>query len=136
MPLSLQIITPRRIVVDAPVDAVSAPGAAGSLGVLPGHEPLVTSLAAGELRYRSGAEEQVLYVAEGFMEVQPDRVVVLIADAARPEEIDVERARRQLEEARQQMDAKRADLDYERIRLAMLQTLAQLRVAEHRKKGR
>ena len=70
------------------------PGKNGYLGVLPGHAPLITELAVGEITYRAGAEEQRLAVAWGFAEVLPEVDARILAETAeRPSEIDVERAR-------------------------------------------
>ncbi len=95
--LSVEIVTGERIVLsEQDVDMVVAPGADGTLGILPRHAPLITTLAAGELRIKKGADEQSIIVFGGFMEVIPDKVVVLADSAERAEEIDVARA----EEAR------------------------------------
>lgn len=91
--LSVEIVTGERIVFsESDVDMVVAPGSDGMLGILPQHAPLITTLSAGELRVKKGASEQSLLVFGGFMEVTPDKVVVLADTAERAEEIDVSRA--------------------------------------------
>lgn len=91
--LSVEIVTGERIVFsESDVDMVVAPGADGMLGILPQHAPLITTLSAGELRVKKGNSEQALIVFGGFMEVTPDKVVVLADTAERAEEIDVSRA--------------------------------------------
>ncbi|MBA3416052.1 MAG: F0F1 ATP synthase subunit epsilon [Chloroflexia bacterium] len=88
--LSVEIVTGERIVFsEDDVDMVVAPGADGTLGILPHHAPLITTLAAGELRIKKGGAEQSIVVFGGFMEVTPDKVVVLADSAERAEEIDV-----------------------------------------------
>src|SRR5947209_19460204 len=95
--IRLEVVTPERVVLEDDADIVIARGAEGDLGVLHGHEPLITPLDVGELVYRVHGEERILAVAGGFLEVRPDRVVVLADVAERAEEIDQQRA----EEARQ-----------------------------------
>ena len=90
--IDLQIVTPDRRIVQEQVDEVEIPGAEGYFGVLPGHTPLLASLAVGELWYRKGQEKIYLAIAFGFAEVLPDRVTILARIAERAEDIDVERA--------------------------------------------
>ena len=100
--LNVEIVTGERIVLsETDVDMVVAPGAAGQLGVLPQHAPLITLLDAGELRIKKGNTEQSLLVFGGFMEVTPEKVIILADTAERAEEIDVARA----EDARQRAEA-------------------------------
>src|ERR671937_975723 len=100
--LELQIVTPDRLLVREQVDEVEIPGSEGYFGVLPGHTPLLASLAVGELWYRKGQEKTYLSLAFGFAEVLPDRVTILAQLAERAEEIDVARA----EEARRRAEAR------------------------------
>src|SRR3712207_9363807 len=87
-----EIFTGERVVYsESDVDMVVAPGSGGTLGILPRHAPLITTLAAGELRVKKGGREQSLVVFGGFMEVTPDRVVILADTAERAEEIGVAR---------------------------------------------
>ena len=97
--LHLEIVTPSRRVVEVEVDEVRLPGALGEMGVLPGHIPLLTSLAAGPLTYFDGSTEARYAVQGGFAEVLPDRVTVLATVAESPEDIDVTEARKNLEAA-------------------------------------
>ena len=75
--LELQIVTPERLLLREQVDEVEIPGSEGYFGVLPGHTPLLASLALGELWYRRGQEKTYLSIAFGFAEVLPDRVTIL-----------------------------------------------------------
>src|SRR5215813_802593 len=90
--LTLEIVTPDRALVKEQVDEVVVPAAEGSLGILPGHTPLLAALRVGELTYRHGKDVTHLSVAFGFVEVLPDHVTVLAQIAERAEEIDVARA--------------------------------------------
>src|SRR5579862_4475538 len=90
--LQLQIVSADRMLVNETVDEVEIPGFDGYFGVLPGHTPLLALLQVGELWYRQGQEKHYLAIAQGFAEVQPDRVTILAQVAERADEIDVARA--------------------------------------------
>jgi F-type H+-transporting ATPase subunit epsilon len=112
------------------VDEVQIPGSRGYFGVLPGHTPLLASLAVGELWYRKGQEKTYLSIVHGFAEVLPDRVTILARLAERAEEIDVARA----EAARKRAEARLSqnmpdEVDYERARLALAKSLMRLQVS-------
>jgi F-type H+-transporting ATPase subunit epsilon len=109
--LKLEIVTPERLVVEDSAESVQIPGLDGYLGILPGHAPLITELAIGEISYRSGNRVQRIAVAWGFAEVLPDKVTILAETAERAETIDVERARRARERAESRMKKMEADYD-------------------------
>ena len=126
--IELQIVTPDKMLVREQVDEVEIPGSEGYFGVLPGHTPMLASLAVGEMWYRKGQEKIYLSLAGGFCEVLPDRVTILATLAERAEDIDVARA----EEAKRRAEARLLnpkDVDYERARAALVKSLARLQVA-------
>jgi len=126
--IQLQIVTPDKLLVNEQVDEVEIPGTEGYFGVLPGHTPMLASLAVGEMWYRKGQEKTFLSLAYGFCEVLPERVTILAQLAERAEDIDVARA----EEARRRAEARLAqakDVDYERARSALMKSLARLQVS-------
>ncbi len=137
MPLLLDIVTPERLVVSEEVDSVVCPGIEGEIGVLPHHAPLLTTLGVGELRIRRGAEEEFFAIAGGFLQVRPDRVVVMAETADMASEIDVakaEEARREAERALAEGFDEPADLA--RARAALQRALLRTRIAErHRREG-
>lgn len=93
MPLQLEIVTAERVVLtENDVDMVVAPSVDGEVGILPHHAPLLTILEIGELRIKKGADEQIIVVAGGFMEVLHDKVTILADIAERSEEIDISAA--------------------------------------------
>lgn len=100
--LRVRLVTPERILVDAPADAVELPSKSGYMEVLYGAAPLMAELGAGDVTIHGGASgaaegQQRYNVSWGFAEVLPDRVTILASDALKPEEIDVPRAQEQLE---------------------------------------
>ena len=133
MPLRLEIVTPERQAYADDVDAVFCPGIEGELGVLPHHAPLLSTLGVGELRIRKGEFEEFFAVAGGFLQVRPDKVVVMAELADLSSEIDLEaaeEARREAERAIQEGYEEPADLA--RARAAMERALVRIRVAERR----
>jgi F-type H+-transporting ATPase subunit epsilon len=127
--IDLQIVTPDRLIVQEQVDEVEIPGSEGYFGVLPGHTPLLASLAVGELWYRKGQEKFYLSLAFGFAEVLPDRVTILARLAERAEDIDVERAEEARRRAEQRLSQPASEFDYERARIALTKSLMRLQVS-------
>src|ERR1700734_787637 len=88
----LEIVTPEKKVVDTTAEEVQIPGKNGYLGILPGHAPLISELAVGEITYRNAGTTHHLSVAWGFAEVLPDKVTILAETAEQAGEVDVNRA--------------------------------------------
>ncbi|NJL23840.1 MAG: ATP synthase F1 subunit epsilon [Calothrix sp. SM1_5_4] len=100
----LNLVTPeKKLVTELEVDEVIVPAHKGQLDILPGHAPLMTTLATGILKYRAkgGTELQTVVVSWGYCEVHPDGVVILAEIAESLEEIDHERAQAQVKKAKQ-----------------------------------
>ena len=133
MPLQLEIVTPEKLAFSDEVDAVVLPGSEGELGVLPHHAPLISMLGAGELRLRKAGQEESFAIMGGFVQVRPDKVVVMAEMADMASEIDLERAqeaRRQAEQALESGYHEGADLSA--ARAALQAALIRIRVAERR----
>jgi F-type H+-transporting ATPase subunit epsilon len=136
----LEIVTPEKKVVDTTAEEIQIPGKNGYLGVLPGHAPLITELAVGEITFRessgsssgSNSNEQRLAVAWGFAEVLPGKVTILAETAERPSEIDVERARKAKARAEQMLSSGDATVDVERALDALHRADTRLDVAENK----
>ncbi len=127
----LEIVTPEKKVVNTTAEEAQIPGKNGYLGILPGHAPLITELAVGEITYRegSGSGEQRLAVAWGFAEVLPDKVTILAETAERPSEIDVTRAKESKERAEQRLTSGDTNVDVERSLDALHRAEVRLEVA-------
>ena len=109
----LSLVTPEGAAFEGEAEMLIVPGAAGEIGILARHAPLVAMLRAGEIRIKAGGDWQAFAAGPGYCKVQQDRALVLVDDAVRAEEIDLEEARRQAEEARAQLE--RADAGEEGI---------------------
>ncbi|MFQ5743044.1 MAG: F0F1 ATP synthase subunit epsilon [Acidobacteriota bacterium] len=126
----LEIVTPERQLVTEEVDALTAPGLDGEFGVLPQHTRLMTALGIGEVAYRSGTVWQHLAVAAGFVEVLPDRVIILAQTAELAQEIDVARARAAAERAEKKLAHPDADTEVSQAGAALRRALVRLRTAK------
>ena len=129
-----ELATPTRMLVSAEADEVVAPGVEGYFGVLPGHAAFLTTLAPGEVTYRSGQTEHRVAVTGGFAEVRAERVIILAENAERPEEIDRERAERARQRAEMRLQGKSPDgsqeeVDFARALTALARALTRLVVA-------
>jgi F-type H+-transporting ATPase subunit epsilon len=94
--LKLELVTPAKQVLSQEVDEIIAPGSLGQFGVLPGHTPMLTTLQVGELCYRQSELRYYLAVNWGYVEIEEDRVTILVETAEAEDEIDLERAKRAL----------------------------------------
>ena len=130
--LKLEIVTPEKKVVETSAEEIQIPGKNGYLGILPGHAPLITELAVGEIKYRENSGEHVLAVAWGFAEVLPDKVTILAESAERPAEIDTERARKAKQRAEEKLTSGDSTVDVERALDAIQRAEVRLDVAQHR----
>ncbi len=92
MPIQCDIVTQERTVFSGQVDAVNIPGSEGRMGILPNHTALLTTLGFGEVVVRTDEQEEYFAIGGGFVEVQPDRVIILADSAEHAEEIDTKRA--------------------------------------------
>jgi F-type H+-transporting ATPase subunit epsilon len=129
----LEIVTPEKAVVREAATEAQIPGKQGYLGILPGHAPLITELAVGEITYKKpGGGEEHLAVAWGFAEVLPDKVIILAETAERAEEIDVARALEQKKRAEERLHSQNPDTDFDRARIALERAVIRIQVANRR----
>lgn len=134
--LNVELVTPEGTVLSTEADFVKAPGLAGELGVLPRHIPLMTPLRAGEVLVRNEDDEHFIFVAGGFLQVLPDKVVILADVAERAEDIDEERAEEARKRAQQLLEQPGVEADSAEAVAALERAMFRLRVAELRKRRR
>ena len=128
--IHLEVVTPDKRVVSEVVDEVVLPGSQGSLGVRPGHTPLLTTLGIGELVYRRGAETKYVAIAWGFAEVLPERVSVLAEVAEKAEGVDRERAARARDRALKRLRERSQDTDFARAQVALQKAIIRIQVSQ------
>ncbi len=136
MPLHLEIVTAERTVLSDDVDQINAPGAAGRMGVLPRHEPLMTMLVPGELTIIKQGQRTPFAISGGFMEVLPDRVTILADTAERADEIDEARADAARKRAEELLQNRRSEQEAVLAEAQLRRALVRLRVARLRHAGR
>ena len=130
----LEIVTAERMVYSDDIDALVAWGVEGQLGILPHHAPLMTMLQPGDLMIRKDKEEEYLAISGGFLEVRPDKVIVLADACERVDEIDIARAEEAKKRAQETMKAAPLSADAAAAEAALRRSLARLKVAEKRRR--
>ena len=130
--IELEIVTPDRLVVKDRAEQVQIPGRNGYLGILPGHAPLITELAVGEIVYKNAGTSTRLSVAWGFAEVLPDKVTILAETAELAEDIDVPRAEAARDRAQEHIRKAEDSEAYEEAATALARAEARLAVAKQK----
>ena len=135
MPLTLEIITPERVVFSEPdVESVTLPGVDGELTILPSHAPLMTALNPGPLLFRKAGQDVDVALSGGFLEVRDDKVIVLADTAERSDEIDASRAEEARRQALEAITSHAGDIDLAAAMASLGRAQARLRVAERRRR--
>ncbi|HIP95546.1 MAG TPA: F0F1 ATP synthase subunit epsilon [Leucothrix sp.] len=127
MTMQLDVVSAEESIFSGLVEEILAPGMMGDLGIMARHSQLITTLKAGELRYKTNDGETSLFVAGGIMEVQPSIVTVLADTVVRAEDLDkkaAEEAQKRAEDALEGKDP--ADMDYEAIQIELDAAKAQI----------
>jgi F-type H+-transporting ATPase subunit epsilon len=133
MSLLLEIVTPEKLAYRDQVDEVVVPGVDGQLGILPHHAPLLTVLGVGELHIRKGGDDEYFAIVGGFLQVRPDKVVVMAETADMASEIDLERAEQARRDAEKMLSSAYVEqADMAAARAALDRALLRIRVAERR----
>ena len=132
--VKLDIVTAEKLIYSGDVDIVIAPGSEGQLGILPHHAPLMTALDAGELIARKGTEEYTLAISGGFLEVLPDRIIVLADAAERAEEIDISRAEAAKKRAQDSLTHSASQVEVAAAEAALHRAIARIEVADRVKR--
>lgn len=131
----LEIVTPARVALSEEVESVYAPAPDGTIGILPGHMPLFTSLTEGEVKIRSKDREYYLAIGGGFMEVSKSKVTILVSAAAHAHEIneaEIEKARQAASEA---LTRKDEGVDLSQAQAILRRSLIELKVARRKQRA-
>ena len=123
----LEIVTPERQFFTGDAEALILPAVDGEMGVYPGHEPAVTAVEPGELRYKAGGRWEPAAVGAGFAEIRQDRVILLVGFAEHPEEIDRKRAEAARERAEERLRQKQSIHEYYHSKAALARAMARLK---------
>ena len=128
MTLHVNIVSAEKLLYSGIAEVVIAPGARGELGIYPRHTPLLTTLKPGSVRIKvpDQAEEEVIYVSGGILEVQPHIVTILSDTAIRGGDLDEAKALEAKRAAEEAMKDKAATMDYAQAQVELAQAIAQL----------
>jgi F-type H+-transporting ATPase subunit epsilon len=130
----LEIVTAERMVFSDEVSALIAWGVEGQLGILPHHAPLMTMLQPGDLMIRKDKEEEYLAISGGFLEVRPDKVIILADACERVDEIDIARAEEAKKRAQETLKVAPLTIDAAVAEAALRRSIARLKVAERKRR--
>ncbi|MBN9657904.1 MAG: F0F1 ATP synthase subunit epsilon [Acidobacteria bacterium] len=129
--LTLEVATPERLLLKEQVKGVTVPGLDGELGILPEHAPLLSELGCGPLSFElENGQKKYISICGGYVEVLPDHVRVLAAQAENASEIDAKRAEVALQRANERLLHPTADLDVARALNSLKRAQARLSVAK------
>jgi F-type H+-transporting ATPase subunit epsilon len=128
MTLHVDIVSAEKLLYSGTAEVVIAPGLRGELGIYPRHTPLLTTLKPGSVRIKvpDQAEEELVYVSGGILEVQPNVVTILSDSAVRGADLDEAKALEAKRAAEEAMKDKVAAIDYAQAQVELAQAVAQL----------
>jgi F-type H+-transporting ATPase subunit epsilon len=125
--LHVDIVSAEQQIFSGEAEMVIAPGEGGELGILPEHAPLLTRIKPGTVRIQAaGAEEEVIYVSGGMMEVQPDRVTILADTSVRAHDLDEAKAMEAERLAKEALSNRSGVMDIARAQAELAEAAAQL----------
>ncbi len=131
--LTLKVVSPTGTLLETEATSVQFPGDDGLFGILPRHAAMTSLTTSGLLRAKTGGGETVeMVVHDGFAQVADNTVTVLTRSAEKPDEIDLDRARRAAERARKRLATRQAEIDFVRAQMSLQRALIRERLARGR----
>ena len=130
--IHLEIVTPERHLFSGEVESVTVPANTGYMGIQPGHAPLLAELGIGQIEYTAKGKAEYLFCSWGFVEVLPERVVILAQTAEAGSDIDIKRAEEAKARAEKMLASRSVDIDFDRAQLALMRAIARLGAAKHK----
>ena len=136
MTMHVDVVSAEEEIFSGPATMLFAPGAMGDLGIYPRHAPLLTRIKPGEVRIVTdqGADELVLYVSGGMLEIQPEAVTILADTAQRASDIDEAAAMEAKERAEKLLSDQKDDVDYAAASAELAEAMAQLQAVQRLRK--
>ena len=126
----LEIIATDRLFFSGEVEHLVITAIDGLLGIMAGHEPLVTCLPTGELKYLGNGEWKYAAISEGFIQVMPDSSIILAETCELPEEIDIKRAQEARERAEELLRQKQSIKEYYETQAALNRAMNRLKISQ------
>ncbi len=136
MTVHVDVVSAEEMLFSGLAEVVVVPGEMGELGIYPRHAPLLTRIKAGSVRIKRPdvAEEELIYVSGGMLEVQPSVVTILSDTAIRGKDLDEARALEAKQMAEEAMKNRTSDLDYAQAQSELIEAVAQLRAIQQIRK--
>lgn len=135
MKFRLEIVTPERLVYSQDVDVLTVPTVQGEISILAKHVPLVSIISPGEIKIKKDNETEYMAISGGFVQVLPNKVIILADTAERAEEIDMERAEQARLRAQKLMEEKRGDkISHAEATAAFQRALIRIKVSQRKRK--
>lgn len=129
--ITLEVVTPDKIVVSEEAEIAVAPGSLGEFGVLIGHTPFLTTLKTGTIHYKDkNGKERFVFASGGFAEALPNKVTVLAESAERRSAIDSQRAQKALERAQNRLSKGDESTDIVRAKASIERAMHRLKLVE------
>jgi F-type H+-transporting ATPase subunit epsilon len=136
MTVHVDIVSAEEQIFSGLAEFVVLPGEQGELGILPGHMPLMTRIRPGAVRLKvpNQPEEELIFVAGGILEVQPNGVTVLADTAIRGKDLDEAKALEAKRRAEDSLASKNAKIDYAKAQAELIEAVAQIHAIERLRK--
>lgn len=128
--IELEIISPEGIILKEKVDEVIIPTTTGQIAILPGHTPVFTKLAGGELAVRKKGEETLIAITGGFLEISQNKVIVLADYAIRSEQIEARKAEEARKRAEEMLKAGKDKKDFALAEKELKKSILELKIAD------
>jgi len=137
MTVHVDVVSAEELIFSGLAEVVVVPGEMGELGIYPRHAPLLTRIKSGSVRIKRPdiAEEELIYVSGGLLEVQPNVVTILSDTAIRGKDLDEARALEAKQTAEEAMKNRTSDLDYAQAQSELIEAVAQLRAIQQIRKS-
>ncbi len=136
MTVHVDVVSAEELIFSGLAESVVIPGIMGELGIYPRHAPLLTRIKPGSVRIKrpDQADDELIYVSGGMLEVQPSHVTILSDTAIRGKDLDEARALAAKQAAEEMLKNRTADVDYAQAEAELLQAIAQLRAIQQIRK--
>ena len=132
--IKLEIVTPEAKIFSADVEMVTLTGVEGEMGILPGHAPVMTQLAAGEITVRQAGQNIFLAAGDGFLQITGTQVSVLTDMAIKADDIDEAKSEEAKKKAEARLAQKLSDEESATVQAALVHATTQLKVKRQHKK--
>jgi len=125
---SIEIVTPKNVIAEENASYLRCPGIDGLFGVMAGHTDAIIALGVGEVKVEVGNEEKWIATSGGFVDISPEKVLLLLETAEQSFEIDVDRAKAAVKRAKDRMESE-DKIDITRADAALMRAINRLKVS-------